>query len=147
MNKIGYKGILDELTKDLPRKSIHLSSKVTVVDYSGKANCFIAINSLFLGEKTKLKINDDKFYETQYDYVIVTVPLGYLKAHANEMFEPKLPQQKSDVIEALGKLVNLLKTTIHSIFRLWRFAQSVPSLRQAILDRRHERYFVCSSAS
>jgi hypothetical protein len=58
---------------------------------------------MFLGEKTKLKINDNKFYETQYDYVIVTVPLGHLKAHVNEMFEPKLPQQKLDIIEKMGK--------------------------------------------
>lgn len=89
LNKIGYKAILDELTKDLPHESIHLSSKVTLVDYSG--------------DKTKLKINDNKFFEKEFDYVIVTVPLGHLKAHAKEMFKPQLAQQKLDVIEALGK--------------------------------------------
>lgn len=88
MNKIGYKAILDELVKGIPKESIYLSSKVNEIDYSG--------------EYSKLVINGKKLNKL-YDFVIITVPLGHLKAHAKEMFKPKLPQQKMDVIDALGR--------------------------------------------
>jgi protoporphyrinogen oxidase len=79
---------LDELVKGIPKDSIYLSSKVTEIDYSK--------------DKTRLVVNG-KRVDKLYDYVIVTVPLGHLKAHAKSLFKPRLPQQKLDVIDALGK--------------------------------------------
>lgn len=86
LNKFGYTAILNQLTKNL--RSIHLNSKISLVDYSG--------------DKIRLKMIDGKFYPTEYDFVISTVPLGHLKAHAKHMFYPRLPQKKLDAIDAFG---------------------------------------------
>lgn len=88
LNKQGYMAILDELSKDLT--SIHLNSKVSLIDYSN--------------DKTRLKMVDGQFYYKEFDFVIVTVPLGHLKAHAKHMFYPKLPERKLDAIDAFGRL-------------------------------------------
>jgi monoamine oxidase len=46
---------------------------------------------------------DGHFYPTEYDYVISTIPLGHLKAHAKHLFKPQLPGRKLEAIRAFGK--------------------------------------------
>lgn len=87
LNKFGYAAILNELAQNLP--SIHLNSKIALIDYSGL--------------KTRLKLVDGQFYSTEYDYVISTIPLGHLKAHAKHLFYPKLPARKLEAIDAFGR--------------------------------------------
>jgi hypothetical protein len=91
LNKFGYAAILNELAKNL--SSIHLNSKIALVDYSGA--------------KTRLKLIDGQFHSTEYDYVISTVPLGHLKAHAKHLFYPALPKRKLDAISAFGNCKNI----------------------------------------
>uniref|UniRef100_A0A914CG45 Amine oxidase domain-containing protein n=1 Tax=Acrobeloides nanus TaxID=290746 RepID=A0A914CG45_9BILA len=91
LNNLGYKIILDEISKDIPERSIHLNSTVTLVDYTG--------------EQTILTLANGTSYT--YDYIIVTVPLGHLKKHARQMFVPHLPQKKLVAIDTLGFGSNL----------------------------------------
>lgn len=45
---------------------------------------------------------DGQFHPIEYDYVISTIPLGHLKAHAKHLFHPRLPQRKLEAINAFG---------------------------------------------
>lgn len=40
--------------------------------------------------------------ELEADYVVVTVPLGVLKASAEALFSPSLPAERLDAIRDLG---------------------------------------------
>ncbi|KAH7699931.1 Protein HPO-15, partial [Aphelenchoides avenae] len=88
LNKFGYERILAELMKTVNVSDIHYNSRVTNINYGG-------------GPKTTLTLSNGEV-SLAYDYVIVTVPLGYLKRHAHDMFTPALPARKLRTIEAMG---------------------------------------------
>lgn len=77
----GYDTIANYLAKDL---NIQLNHKVTKINYS----------------EAKIKITHQGNI-TEADYVIVTVPLGVLKANSIQ-FEPKLPDAKLNAIQKVG---------------------------------------------
>lgn len=91
LDKIGYTAILNKLIDDIPMKKVHFNSKISQIDYRH--------------DQTKLKLVNGILVDELYDVVIVTVPLGHLKAHASHMFYPSLPQKKMDAINKMGKIV------------------------------------------
>ena len=71
---------------DIPPASIRLNAEVTKIE---------------LGEPIKVHISgSDEIFEAEN--VIVTVSLGVLKAKAESLFEPKLPDRKLEAIRKLG---------------------------------------------
>ncbi|KAI6190411.1 Spermine oxidase [Aphelenchoides bicaudatus] len=115
LDKRGYAPILEELSQNLP--SVHLNSKIALIDYSGL--------------KTRLKLIDGQFHSTEYDYVISTVPLGHLKAHAKHLFHPQLPKRKLDAISAFG-FGSLLKVFLVYEKPFW--SQNMTSLIPIFVD-------------
>ncbi|KAI6216534.1 Spermine oxidase [Aphelenchoides besseyi] len=84
----GYTALLDELAAKVPSSVLHLNSKISKIDYRGN--------------RTRLQLLDGRWWSTEYDFVIVTIPLGHLKAHATHLFQPTLPQRKLEAIQTLG---------------------------------------------
>lgn len=77
----GYDNIPNFLAKGL---DVQLNQRVSKIDYSG----------------SKIKISHNGA-ETEADYVLVTVPLGVLKANTIQ-FSPSLPAAKQTAIQKLG---------------------------------------------
>ena len=71
---------------DIPQGSIQLNSEVTKIQVGDLIKVHVAGSSQALEAKN----------------VIVTVSLGVLKAKAESLFEPKLPDQKLEAIQKLG---------------------------------------------
>jgi len=71
---------------DIPSGSIRFNSQVSKIE---------------LGNPIKISVSgsDEKF---EAEYVICTVSLGVLKATADTLFEPKLPERKTEAIRSLG---------------------------------------------
>ena len=76
---------------EIPAEWIKLKSEVTKIEN---------------GNPIKISVSGlaDKY---EADFCIVTLSLGVLKATANTLFEPKLPDRKNDAIKALGKTLPL----------------------------------------
>ncbi|CAD5223207.1 unnamed protein product [Bursaphelenchus okinawaensis] len=88
LNKFGYYSVLSDLISKLPSENIHLNSKVATIDYRG--------------DKTVIKLVNGEYLYKTFDVVIVTVPLGHLKAHVHHLFRPELPKKKVEAIEKMG---------------------------------------------
>ncbi|EGT35274.1 hypothetical protein CAEBREN_29334 [Caenorhabditis brenneri] len=88
-NRIGFKGILDDIAAPIPREAFNFNSRVEN----------IKLNSIT--GKIHLTVND-QVLPTEYDYVIVTSSLGVLKKYHHKMFTPPLPRQKIEAIEKIG---------------------------------------------
>ena len=82
----GYQTVLDVILKDIPERYIQCNKIVTCINWGSD---YVTVTT-----------TDGKEYTA--DHVIVTVPLGYLKEHVNELFEPPLPVNKLDTIGGLG---------------------------------------------
>lgn len=90
----GFKTAFDFITKKLPdpSKDLHIESKIQLrkevneIDYTNADNGVV-----------KVRCTDGSVYDA--DHVIVTVPLGYLKANHRTMFKPQLPLVKVNSIE------------------------------------------------
>lgn len=92
----GYDTIAQFLAKDL---NILLNQRVSKIDYTN----------------TKVKISNNGT-TTEADYVIVTVPLGVLKAN-NIQFSPSLPSIKQNAIQKIGmNCVNKFLLTWNTAF-------------------------------
>ncbi|KAI1717090.1 flavin containing amine oxidoreductase domain-containing protein [Ditylenchus destructor] len=89
LDKVGYKAVLDHIMEGINASNIHLNSKVSKISYGGR-------------EKTTITLSEKGDVPNKYDYVVVTLPLGFLKRHAKFMFDPPLPPNKIAMIEALG---------------------------------------------
>lgn len=93
MNKIGYKAILDEMTRRVPpNKHIQFNSRVQHIRWKHPG----AIND------TEVEIEIEGGHMVRADHVIVTCSLGHLKHYAQRIFIPPLPKRKMDTIRALG---------------------------------------------
>lgn len=67
-------------------EKIQLNKKVVSIDWTS--------------EKISIKCEDGS--EFSADHVIVTIPIGVLKARHQSLFTPKLPDKKVEAIEAFG---------------------------------------------
>ena len=93
----GMSALFNILKKHVTPKMIKYNTRVKTVDWS-EFNLF----NLRRGHQSKVKVKIFGGLEFKADHVIMTVPLGYLKQHAREMFVPELPKTKLDAIENLG---------------------------------------------
>ncbi|PON51978.1 Histone lysine-specific demethylase [Parasponia andersonii] len=92
MIKGGYSTVIESLGEGL---SIHLNHVVTDVSYSTKAS------GVLDGQLNKVKVSTSNGGEFLGDAVLVTVPLGCLKAETIK-FSPPLPQWKHSSVKRLG---------------------------------------------
>lgn len=91
--KYGYGRLIEYFVAQIPKDSIHLNEIVEKIDYSNSDN--IAEVAVFN--------NIDKTRKTyKANYVLSTLPLGYLKKHHYDLFNPKLPLNKIKAVENLG---------------------------------------------
>lgn len=89
MIKGGYSAVVESLAEGLP---IHLNQVVTDISYSGKASS---------SRPSNVKVSTSNGSEYFGDAVLITVPLGCLKAESLK-FSPPLPQWKASSIQRLG---------------------------------------------
>ncbi|KAG1661441.1 Peroxisomal N(1)-acetyl-spermine/spermidine oxidase [Nymphon striatum] len=82
----GYHNILKEIKRQILFSNFKLNCKVT------KINWYDSVVNVETAECEN--------YDA--DHVIVTVPLGVLKANHSELFHPNLPKEKINAIEQLG---------------------------------------------
>ncbi|XP_050213868.1 lysine-specific histone demethylase 1 homolog 3 isoform X2 [Mercurialis annua] len=92
MIKGGYSNVVESLSEGLP---IHLSHVVTDISYNMKET------GLNESQNDKVKVTTSNGSEFLGDAVLVTVPLGCLKAEAIK-FNPPLPSWKCSSIQRLG---------------------------------------------
>lgn len=87
----GFQSVLDILLAKVPDSNILLNHVVQTIDWPQKGDD---------NQKTCVTCeNGEKFYA---DHVIVTMSLGVMKAQADKLFRPSLPQEKLDSIQKLG---------------------------------------------
>ncbi|KHJ75845.1 hypothetical protein OESDEN_24538 [Oesophagostomum dentatum] len=86
LKRKGFGEILDYIKQKVPEEKIKLNSTVKKVEYGGNG----AILHFENGE------------EHQYEHVIVTCPLGFLKRNSKSFFNPPLSRDKTQAIQSLG---------------------------------------------
>lgn len=92
MIKGGYSTVIESIAKDL---NIHLNHIVTDISYGTNESGSID------GDAYRVKVSTSNGHEFLGDAVLVTVPLGCLKAETIK-FLPPLPQWKQSAIKQLG---------------------------------------------
>ena len=85
--KKGYIKVIEYLQSKLPNGTIKLNEPIAQIDWSDSNNI-------------KIKAQSGSTY--QASRVICTVSLGYLKANHTTLFNPELPEGKTEAIEKLG---------------------------------------------
>lgn len=79
------------------RKAIKYNAEVEFIDWSD-----FNVKNARSRQDSKVKVICKDGREFEAKHVIVTVPLGYLKAHADHMFKPSLSEEKLRAIRDLG---------------------------------------------
>ncbi|XP_044738816.1 spermine oxidase-like [Chrysoperla carnea] len=82
----GYESIIKVLCNMLPKNVLQLGTCVTAIKWNS--------NTVFIDCKNGQK------YEA--DFVICTIPLGYLKRYHQKLFQPQLPKIMCDAIDKIG---------------------------------------------
>jgi monoamine oxidase len=95
-----YAKILDSIAKSaLKNAGLKLPTKVTRIETA----------------LDKVKVVTDKGVEEEFDEVVMTAPLGYLKQNMNT-FVPPLPQRLSQAIDAIGHgSMEVRRSNIHDL--------------------------------
>uniref|UniRef100_A0A0N5BC16 Amine oxidase n=1 Tax=Strongyloides papillosus TaxID=174720 RepID=A0A0N5BC16_STREA len=88
LNHLGYKAILDYLTKNITKKDINFNSRIINIDYTN-------------AKKIALTLSNGDII-TNYTKIIVTVPLGHLKKYGYSLFTPTLSKKRMKAISSLG---------------------------------------------
>ncbi len=84
--------LVQYLVSILVQNSVKLNCLVERIDYSAQ-------NEIRVSVKDE---NEQKNIVYSCDYVIVTIPLGYLKMNHINIFAPELPAEKASAIDRLG---------------------------------------------
>ena len=87
-----FSSLVQYLTSILVQNSVKLNCLVERIDYSTQ-------NEILVSLKDE---NEQKNIVYSCDYVIVTIPLGYLKKNHVNIFAPELPGEKASAIDRLG---------------------------------------------
>ncbi|KAK9713018.1 Flavin containing amine oxidoreductase [Popillia japonica] len=90
---LGFVGVLAPLLRELPDCSLKYCKPVGNIRWG-------AVQARNKGPRAVVQCCDGDEYCA--DYVIVTVSLGVLKQHADKLFCPALPAEKTEAIKALG---------------------------------------------
>lgn len=85
----GYVQILNYLIKPIAKTSLKLCCEVVKINWRR-------------GENKSVLVENKNGSKYEADHVIVTCSIGYLKKHHAMLFNPNLPEQKSEVIQTLG---------------------------------------------
>ncbi|XP_074600527.1 spermine oxidase-like isoform X2 [Brevipalpus obovatus] len=85
----GYSSMIEFFTESLPDDSIKLNTPVKQLMYD------------LSDSKVTLSFGPGKA-EEQFDHVIITSSLGFLKSNVDSFFHPPLPKRKSQVVKSLG---------------------------------------------
>ena len=89
----GYGGFVERLLRKIPDGVVRCNEQVTKVRWAAAA-------AGGAGQAAEIVCQNGKSYTA--DHVVVTCPLGHLKANHKRMFEPPLPEAKSGAIERTG---------------------------------------------
>ncbi|KAE8741122.1 hypothetical protein FOCC_FOCC013380 [Frankliniella occidentalis] len=92
---MGFVGVLAPLLRELPECSVHYCKVVENIQWGPRV-----AGSTVRGPRATVRTADGAEYHA--DYVIVTVPLGVLKAAGDTLFTPPLPAEKTEAIRGLG---------------------------------------------
>ena len=87
-----FSSLVQYMVSILVKNSVKLNCLVERIDYSAQ-------NEILVSVKNE---NEKKNIVYSCDYVIVTIPLGYLKKNHVKIFAPKLPVEKASAIDRLG---------------------------------------------
>lgn len=107
--KFGYNSILNLLYQKIPDDTIYLNNTVEKIDWSDfktevsnndEKNSNVAPSCKENDLKIKVSCSNGEIFEG--NHVIVTVPLGVLKKHANSLFVPSLSENKVKAIQSVG---------------------------------------------
>ncbi|XP_062578353.1 spermine oxidase-like [Saccostrea cucullata] len=106
--KNGFQSVFSMLLKDVPCACVRTETPVTRINWEN-----IRICNDENREDSKICMVETKHGEYFYcDYVIVTVPLGYLQLNIDTLFQPPLPSGKKAAIlrSGFGNLVKVFLT-------------------------------------
>jgi len=90
----GYQPILDLILNGIPESCFHLNTRVKEIVWGEDVEGEL--------EECRSQVVTTSGEVFPADHVIVTCSLGYLKAHAQELFQPALPEGKMAAIRRLG---------------------------------------------
>ncbi|XP_015911639.1 peroxisomal N(1)-acetyl-spermine/spermidine oxidase [Parasteatoda tepidariorum] len=127
----GFCSVVKILEDILPRDSVRLQCEVKQIKWKMKNDSKTDDNEKSVCNKSNLiLVTCGDGTNWLASHVIVTLPLGVLKATANDMFEPKLPDYKIECIENLSfGIVNkiyleydrpFLNAEISEVITLWK---------------------------
>ncbi|NXI48221.1 PAOX oxidase, partial [Galbula dea] len=93
----GYSSLANHMLSALPEGTVLLNKAVRTIQWQGS---FHEEGDNARDFPVRVECEDgDSFLA---DHVIITVPLGFLKEHHLDFFEPRLPKQKAEAIHRLG---------------------------------------------
>jgi len=92
--KTSYFKLIEYFEDLIDSNSILLNKKVTNIDYTNGGTDTVTVKT------TDTQTNTITDY--QADFVITTIPMGYLKENYNALFPPSLPSTHSNAIKNLG---------------------------------------------
>ncbi|RZF38231.1 hypothetical protein LSTR_LSTR005592 [Laodelphax striatellus] len=124
---LGFVGVLAPLIKQIPHDRILYSKEVNNIHWCETCDAKLG------GSRASVKCCDGSVYCG--DYVIVTIPLGVLKAKHDKLFVPKLPAEKVEAIKNLGfGNINKIFLQYDNPFWVWgrgtmNFARTIEELR------------------
>ncbi|KXS19036.1 amine oxidase [Gonapodya prolifera JEL478] len=110
----GYKVLVDNIMQDVNLSigiDILLSKEVSTIDYTSAATTAEAAAA----ERVVITCKDGTTYSC--DHVIVTLPIGVLKAHHGALFQPALPERLASAINGLG--TGLLNKVVLKFDKAW----------------------------
>ncbi|KAM4774362.1 peroxisomal N(1)-acetyl-spermine/spermidine oxidase-like isoform 2-T2 [Cyanocitta cristata] len=93
----GYSSLTERLLSDLPEGTVLLNKAVRTIRWQGSFREQWDDARVF---PVRVECEDGDVFLA--DHVIVTVPLGFLKEHHQEFFQPPLPERKAQAIHHLG---------------------------------------------
>ncbi|NWR71993.1 PAOX oxidase, partial [Centropus unirufus] len=93
----GYSSLPNCMLLGLPEGTVLLNKAVRTIQWQGS---FCKEGDEARDFPVQVKCEDGDTFLA--DHVIVTIPLGFLKEHHQDFFQPALPQQKAEAIHHLG---------------------------------------------
>ncbi|XP_072786952.1 peroxisomal N(1)-acetyl-spermine/spermidine oxidase isoform X2 [Taeniopygia guttata] len=93
----GYSSLAERLLSDLPEGTVLFNKAVRTIQWQGSFREEGDDARVF---PVRVECEDGDVFLA--DHVIITVPLGFLKEHHQEFFQPPLPERKARAIRNLG---------------------------------------------
>ncbi|NXT94037.1 PAOX oxidase, partial [Anhinga rufa] len=93
----GYSSLPDHMLSALPEGTVLLNKAVRTIQWRGS---FREEGDEARDFPVRVECEDGDTFLA--DHVIVTVPLGFLKEHHQDFFQPPLPERKAEAIRRLG---------------------------------------------